>query len=68
MTRQRLRKTCTDMWRPIAVVIRNVSAAPAERDMPGTVRSRLKHFVERADVFTDRLGVRVCLQLPPAAG
>jgi hypothetical protein len=37
-------------------------------NVPGTVRSRLKHFAGRAEVCTDRRGARVCLRLPLAAG
>lgn len=48
--------------------IRAVSAAPAGRSMPSAVHSRLKPLVSRAEVCTDRLGARVCLRLPLAAG
>jgi siroheme synthase len=58
----------THRHRPIVAVITTVSAAPAERDMPSTARSRLKHIVRRAEVFTDRLGALVSLRLPLAAG
>jgi hypothetical protein len=67
-TRQRLRTTRTDRHRPIVVAIRTVSAAPAGRSMPSTVHRRLKPLVSRAEVCTDLLGARVCLQLPLAAG
>ena len=58
----------TDRHRPIVVAIRTVSAAPAGRSMPSTVHPRLKPLVSRAEVCTDRLGARVCLQLLLAAG
>jgi len=64
----RLGKTCTNRQRSIAAVLPTVSAAPAERNMPSTGRSRLKHTVRRAEVFTDRLGARVSLRLPLASG
>lgn len=67
-TCRRLGKTFTDRQRSIVAVSTTVSAAPAKRDMPSTVRSRLKHIVTRAEVFTDRLGARVSLRLPLAAG
>jgi hypothetical protein len=67
-TRQRLGTTRTDRQRPIVVAIRIVSAAPAGRSVPSTVRSRLKHLVSSAEVYTDRLGAQVCLWLPLAAG
>jgi len=67
-TCQRLGETCTDRQRSIVAVITTVSAAPAEPNMRSTVRSRLKHVAWRAEVFTDRLGVRVWLRLPLAAG
>jgi hypothetical protein len=67
-TSQRLRTARTDRQRPIAVATRTVSAAPAGRSMPGTVRSRLKHLVSGAEVCTDRLGARVCLRLSLTAG
>jgi hypothetical protein len=65
---QRLGKTCTDRQRSVVAVITTVCAAPAERNMQSTGRSRLKHTVRRAEVFTDRLGARVSLRLPLAAG
>jgi hypothetical protein len=37
-------------------------------NVPGIVRSRLKHLAGRAEVCTDRRGARVCLRLPLAAG
>jgi hypothetical protein len=37
-------------------------------NLTGTVRSRLKHLVSGAEVFTNRLVARVCLRLPVAAG
>ena len=67
-TRQRLRTTRTDRHQPIVVAIRTVSAAPAGCSMPSKVHPRLKPLVSRAEVCTDRLGARVCLQLPLAAG
>ena len=65
---QRLGKTCTDRQRSIVTVITTVGAAPAERNMPSGVRSRLKRIVRRAGVCTDRLGARVWLRLPLEAG
>jgi hypothetical protein len=53
--------------RSIVAVSTTVSAAPAERNMPSSVGSRLKHIV-RAEVFTDRPGARVSLRLPRTAG
>ena len=67
-TRQRLRTTCTDRQRSIVALITTVSAAPAARNMPSSVGSRLKHIVSRAEVFTDRPGARVSLRLPLTAG
>jgi hypothetical protein len=67
-TRQRLRTARTDRHRPIVVAIRTVSAAPAGRSMPSTVRRRLKPLVSRAEVCTDRLGARVSSRLSLAAG
>jgi hypothetical protein len=67
-TRQRLRKTYTNMRRPLAVIITTASAAPDEHSNTSTVQSRLKHLISRAEVCTDRLGARVCLRLPLAAG
>ena len=66
-TRGRLRTTRTDR-RPIVVTTRTVSAALSGRSVPSTARSRLKHIVRRAEVFTDRLGALVSLRLPLAAG
>jgi hypothetical protein len=40
----------------------------AGRSMPSTVHPRLKPLVSRAEVCADRLGARVCLRLPLAAG
>jgi hypothetical protein len=67
-TRQRLGTTRTDRHRSVVVAIRTVSAVQAGRSVRGVVRSRLKHLVSRAEVCTDRLGVRVCPRLPLSAG
>ncbi len=45
-----------------------VSPALAGCNLSGTVRSRLKHVVRRAEVFTDRAGVQVFLRLLLTAG
>ena len=68
-TCQRLRKTCTDRQRSIVAVITTVSAAPAERNMPGSVRSRLKHIRQeerRCSRIASEPGSR--RRLPLAAG
>lgn len=65
---QRFSKTCTDRQRPIVAAMTTASAAPAERNMPGRVPWRLKPVARRAEVFTDRLGARVWLQLLLTAG
>jgi hypothetical protein len=45
-----------------------VSTTPAERIVAGSVPVRLKPVARRAEVFTGRLGARVSLRLPLAAG
>jgi hypothetical protein len=54
--------------RSIVAAVTTVSAAPAERNIPGSVPLRLRPIARRAEVFTDRLGARVWLRLPRAAG
>ena len=65
---QRFSNTGTERRRSTVAVIATVSAAPAERNMPGRVPLRLKPVARRAEVFTDRLGARVWLRLPLTAG
>jgi hypothetical protein len=45
-----------------------VSAAPAECNIPNSICLRLKPIARRTEVFDGRLGARVSLRLPLAAG
>jgi len=65
-TCQRSSKTSTERRR--SGVITTVSAAPAESNLPNSIRLRLKPIARGAEVFAGRLGAPVSLRLPPTAG
>jgi hypothetical protein len=67
-TCQHFSKTCTDRQRSLVAAMMTASAAPAERNMPGRVPLRQKPIARRAEVYTDPLGPRVWVRLPPTAG
>jgi hypothetical protein len=52
----------------MVAVITTVSAAPAESNLPNSIRLRLKPIARGAEVFAGRFGARVSLRLPPTAG
>ncbi len=52
----------------MVAVITTVSAAPAESNLPDSIRLRLKPIARGAEVFAGRTGARVSLRLPPTAG
>ena len=67
-TCQRFSTTSTERRRSMVAVITTVSAAPAESNLPNSIRLRLKPIARGAEVFAGRIGARVSLRLPPTAG